>query len=278
MPSWPKLYKQKTNRRKEWKALKTTHAAALKASKVDFDAKLGAAIDKFELQVTKMAAEEFGKKSDTQDWVKVGAAATQLTAIVKPYKTKVSNLPVPTKTAMTTFLKALEDDAEMWSEAAKAPTTLQKGQQVDEWGNVLSAVGHLEALLKRSQVLGEYIAGARAGGTVTDPAVQADMGPREALTGTIHDSTPAALEAAKKIEALRMNFGKDATYRTVLKQTGERALNGPWATLRQHLADYLALPAADTKSGYFGEAAAVKVLAGNLEREFAEIKTAIDSL
>ena len=278
MPSWPKLYKQKTDRRKEWKALKTTHAAALKAGKVDFDAKLGAAIDKFELQVHKMAAQNFGKKSDTADWVKVGNAATQLAAIAKPYKTKVTNLPAPAKTAMTKFLNALEDDAEMWSAAAKAPTPLQKGVQVDEWASVASVIGHLESLLKRTQILGEGIADARAAGPVTDPTELAAMSTREALTGTIHDATPAALEAAKKVDALRSNFGKDVTYRSVLKQTGQRAVDGPWATLRQHLADYRNLPDVDKKSPFFGEAAAVNVLAKNLEREMTEVETALDSL
>ena len=69
MPNvWPKLYQKTTDRRKEWKALKTKHAAAIKASKVDFDANLGKALDAFETQVKKMATEGYGLKSTTQSW------------------------------------------------------------------------------------------------------------------------------------------------------------------------------------------------------------------
>src|SRR5258708_38058186 len=51
---WPSKYSKTTNRHNEWSTLKKKHAAAIKASKVDFDAGLGGAVDKFENMIKKV--------------------------------------------------------------------------------------------------------------------------------------------------------------------------------------------------------------------------------
>jgi hypothetical protein len=280
MPNWPSLYKKTTDRRKEWVALKKAHAANLKASKVDFDAKLGAAIDKFEVQVKKMATEDYGKKSTAKSWAAVATAASQLASVVHTYQGKLAALPGATKTQLGAFLKALAADADLWSTAAQAPGPKQGGQLVgDDWVEVYNAVQHLEALLKRSQILGETIAEARAAGQTTDPTQLAFMAERETLAGAIHDNVPAALDAAKKVEALRVNFGKDAAYKGLLKETGLSAVAGPWAPLRQQLAQYANLHKTVTRqAAYSAESAAVAVLAGNIERELAAVEGVLNAL
>src|SRR4051794_9199488 len=52
MPKSPILARLvKTDRRKEWVALKARHKAAIAAKKLDFNAKLGPALDKYQLAV-----------------------------------------------------------------------------------------------------------------------------------------------------------------------------------------------------------------------------------
>src|SRR6185436_20620860 len=90
---WPALYKKTTDRRKEWKALKTKHAAAIKASHVDFDSKLGPAIDTFEKLVTKVAAEGYGAEGTPDDFRKLSSAGSKMAIVARDYKGKLAALP-----------------------------------------------------------------------------------------------------------------------------------------------------------------------------------------
>ena len=56
---WPTKYNKTTNRHNEWSTLKKKHADAIKKSKINFDADLGSAIDKFENHIKKVASEGF---------------------------------------------------------------------------------------------------------------------------------------------------------------------------------------------------------------------------
>src|SRR5262249_3074304 len=71
---WPIKYSKTTSRHNEWSTLKKKHAAAIKASKVDFDAGLGGAVDKFENLIKKVAAAGYGNTATNADLEKVTQA------------------------------------------------------------------------------------------------------------------------------------------------------------------------------------------------------------
>src|SRR5258706_14703351 len=102
---WPARYDKKTDRRKEWVALKKKHAAAIKASKVNFEAKLGPSLDKFELGIKKVATAGFGTKATLSDLEKVSQAGLTAKVAATEYLKKGAALSQPAQAELTKFLK-----------------------------------------------------------------------------------------------------------------------------------------------------------------------------
>src|SRR5262245_49154670 len=111
---WPSKYSKTTNRHNEWSVLKKKHAAAIKASKIDFDAGLGGAVDKFENMIKKVAAAGYGDTATNADLEKVTQAGSSAAKVAREYKSKAAILKDPAKKELTAFLAAIESDAKLW--------------------------------------------------------------------------------------------------------------------------------------------------------------------
>lgn len=289
MPNlWPSKYKKTTDRRKEWKALKTKHAAALKASKVDFDAKLGPSIDTFETQVKKMATEGYGVKSTTQSWTTVGTAATKLLAVVNTYQGKVAALPAPAKQDLKEFLEALEADGTLWVTAAQNPTPTEAGPSL---GNARVAIyemaGELKALGERSQQYLDAIIEKRttefqpdagnpdpAHKSKADPERVAYLAALETQVDALLKAVEPARAAAKRLDEVAANARKDSTYVKVYKAGVKQAVAGPFAVLKRELAALKAIPHVSRPKGDIVEASMITVLSKQYLAHLAEVETA----
>lgn len=104
----------KTDRRQQWKDLKTRHKAAIAKAKLDFDLKLGPALDKYQTQVDKI--ESIVKTAELQSYQvqPVMDAAAPLDKIIKSYQEKVKLLDEPAKKELTTLLKSIDADCSQW--------------------------------------------------------------------------------------------------------------------------------------------------------------------
>jgi hypothetical protein len=119
MPKSPILAKLvKSDRRKEWTALKTKHKAAIAAKKLDFNAKLGPALDKYQLAVA-AANKLFVAEKLSQPLVqKALYAARTLEPIAQTYVSRVKGLGDPAEKELTAFLKAIVADCAGWEQVA----------------------------------------------------------------------------------------------------------------------------------------------------------------
>jgi hypothetical protein len=105
----------KSDRRKEWRALKSTHSKAIAASKVNFDAKLGPRLDDYQTAVDAVAkafAKDSVNRVGIQKVVKVaGPVRNVAESYLEQVKTKV---PEPARKELTAFLEAVMRDSADW--------------------------------------------------------------------------------------------------------------------------------------------------------------------
>jgi hypothetical protein len=124
----------KTDRRKQWKLLKSKHSKAISAAKLDFDLKLGPALDKYQTQVDKLTKLAATTELHTNQIQPVLLTVKPLKQIVASYRDKVKTLSEPAKKELTALLKAIDADGVAWTELAQAlhsqrptgPTAAQK--------------------------------------------------------------------------------------------------------------------------------------------------------
>lgn len=280
MPKWPSPYKKTTNRHKEWVALKKSHAAVLKVSKVDFDAGLGGAIDTFERLVKKLAAEGYGKKSTTESWNKVSAAAAQLGTVANTYQGKLSGLPAATKQDLTEFLEVLKDDAQVWQAAAKNPTPTAFGLLPDgQWDKLAAALEHMTAVLERARLLAMEVIKQRTSNQITDANELARLAQLEMQAADLREAVTDALPVVQRLVGLMSNNSHDATYFKVFKQEGKRAFKGPFVALRQELKAWPAILAGTPPgSPLKADVNIVTKLTGNIELELAAVEADLNAL
>ena len=119
MPYLPKVGKLvKSDRRREWQALKTKHSRAITAGRVKFDAKLGETLDKYQAQVAAI------NKQFAMQLVSVAAIAKLLTysrplrVLAESYQDRVKGLGGPAEKELTTFLSAVQADCRSWEEVS----------------------------------------------------------------------------------------------------------------------------------------------------------------
>lgn len=289
MPNvWPKLYKKTTDRRKEWKALKLKHAAAIKASKIDFDANLGKAVDAFETQVKKMATEGYGLKSTTQSWTTVGTAATKLVTVAKSYQGKLGGLADPAKKALTAFLEAVETDGGLWVTAAQNPTPTEAGPSLGEArGAIFEIARELRSMSERSKQYLEAIIEKRttefqpdagnpdpAHKSKADPERVAYLAALETQVDALIQAVEPARAAAKRLDEVASNARKDSTYVKVYKAGVKQAVAGPFATLKRELTALSAIPPVKRPKGDIVEASMIAILSKQFLGHLTEVEAA----
>ena len=124
----------KNDRRKQWKLLKSKHSKAISQAKLDFDLKLGPALDKYQTQVDKLIKLSAKTELHTNQIQPVLDTFTPLKTIVTSYRSKLTPLSEPAKKELTALLKAIEADGDSWTKLAvalqsqkpTAPTDAQK--------------------------------------------------------------------------------------------------------------------------------------------------------
>src|SRR3954463_7014325 len=105
----------KSDRRKEWRSLKSAHSKAIAASKVNFDAKLGPRLDEYQKAVDAVAtafAKDSVNRVGIQKVVKVaGPVRNVAESYLEQVKTKLSE---PARKELTAFLEAVMRDSADW--------------------------------------------------------------------------------------------------------------------------------------------------------------------
>lgn len=110
----------KSDRRRQWAALKSKHAKAIAAKKLDFDAKFGPLLDKYQAAmgvVDKLFARQAGTGKDIE---KVVALTRPLRNVAEYYRDKAKGLGDPAEKELVKFLKEIESDCQDWEKALDA--------------------------------------------------------------------------------------------------------------------------------------------------------------
>jgi hypothetical protein len=223
---WPGKYSKTTNRHNEWSALKKKHAAAIKASKVDFDAGLGGAVDKFENLIKKVAAAGYGASATNADLEKVTQAGLSAAKVAHDYKSKASALADPAKKELIAFLAEIEADAKLWDDATLAmPTKVVKLDT--KWVSVSAFAGHLTTIVQRGAEAQKFLAADPSAGTNAEL-----IGLKQHLTELLA-AAAASETAAKHLEGLVTNANANPAYLKLLKADSAKALAGPFNQFHQ---------------------------------------------
>ena len=228
--NWPSQYSKTTNRHNEWSALKKKHAAAIKASKVDFDAGLGKAVDNFENMIKKVAAAGYGARATNADLEKVTQAGLNAAKVAREYKTKTSALKDPAKKELTAFLAEIEADAKLWDDATLAMPT-QNVQLDTRWTSVAAFAGHLTTIVQRGAAAQTFLN--------ADPGIKTNLeliGLKSDLTELL-TAAAAAEKTAKHLEGLVTNAGSNPAYLKLLKAEAAKALAGSFKVFQQKYQD-----------------------------------------
>ena len=164
MPKSPIVAKLvKSDRRKEWQALKSKHKQALAASKVDFNAKLGPALDKYQLAVAAVTKLFVAEKLNQPAVQKALYAARPLEPIAQNYLGRVKGLGDPAEKELTAFLKAVLTDCAGWEQVAvlfdQGDTPAMSAAQL---AAVKELYGPLDRLTSQLDNLGKSLPAARA--------------------------------------------------------------------------------------------------------------------
>jgi hypothetical protein len=222
---WPTQYSKTTNRHTEWSTLKKKHAAAIKASKVDFDAGLGEVVDKFENMIKKVAKAGYGSTATNADLEKVTQAGLSAAKVARVYKAKASALKDPAKKELTAFLAEIEADAKLWDDATLAMPT--KTVKLDtRWASVAALAGHLTTIVQRGAEAQTFLN--------ADPGLKTNdelKGLKTHLTELL-TAAAAAEKSAKHLEGLVSNASNPA-YLKLLKAESAKALAGSFNVFRQ---------------------------------------------
>ena len=227
---WPSKYSKTTNRHNEWSALKKKHAAAIKASKVDFDAGLGGAVDKFENMIKKVAVAGYGATATNADLEKVTQAGLSAAKVARDYKSKAGALTDPAKKELTAFLVEIEADAKLWDDATLSMPT--KAVKLDaKWTSIAALAGHLTTIAQRGAAAQKFLD--------ADPGV----GTNQELIGLkthlkeLLVAAAAAETAAKHLEGLLSNANANPAYLKLLKADTAKALAGSFKVFHQKYQD-----------------------------------------
>jgi len=224
--NWPNKYSKTTNRHNEWAALKKKHAIAIKASKVDFDAGLGGAVDKFENMIKKVAAAGYGATATNADLEKVTQAGLSAAKVARDYKSKAAALKDPAKKELTAFLAEIEADAKLWDEATLALPT--KSIKLDtKWSSVAAFAGHLTTIVQRGAAAQKFLDADPGIGTSQDL-----IGLKTRLKELLA-AAAAAETAARHLEGLVSNANTNPAYLKLLKADTAKALAGPFNLFHQ---------------------------------------------
>ena len=106
----------KSDRRSQWSVLKSKHSKAISTKKIDFDGKLGPALDKFQVQV-KAVDKLFAAEQVSQPAIqKLLTTSRPLRGIADYYLDKVKGLGNPAEKELTAFLKAVNGDCLGWEQ------------------------------------------------------------------------------------------------------------------------------------------------------------------
>lgn len=218
---WPAAYNKATSRHNEWSALKKKHADAIKKSKLNFDADLGARIDAFENLIAKVAKADFGNTATLQDLEKVSSAGLNARAIAVSYKSKVAALADPAKKELTAFLSAITTDADLWAAATFNEPGATSQFNKDEWVVASAVAGHLRDLSPRlTKALAVF-----QGNSLF--ATNASLQNLHKHVTALRDAVAVAAPAAANVEKLFVNAAKNPTYLGVLKNTAHQLVAGP---------------------------------------------------
>ena len=151
----------KNDRRKQWKLLKTKHSQVIKAAKLDFDLKLGPALDKYQAEVDKLTKLAAKTNLDTNQVQPVLETVWALRKIVPTYSAKVKTLADPAKKELAGLLQAIEADGEGWEMLASAlrkqmPAAATKDER-DAAEALLAPLDHVhgisQTIIKHGQVV-----------------------------------------------------------------------------------------------------------------------------
>ncbi len=117
-----------TDRRKQWKDLKAKHSKAITKAKVNFDLKLGPALDKYQTQVDKLTKLSATTELSSMQVDPVYTASKALKTIVDSYHDKVKLLDEPARKELAALLTAIDNDCLSWEKlAVNTMGTLAKG-------------------------------------------------------------------------------------------------------------------------------------------------------
>jgi hypothetical protein len=163
MPSVPLIGKlTKSDRRNEWKTLKTRHDPALAAKRVKFDAGFGKALDNYQAPVKIVTKLFLDEKLSRKDLQKVVGAARSLEPLARSYVDRVKGVGGPAEKELTAFLKAVIADCEGWEKVLDMfeDTGLKAG--APQQAAVKELYGLLDRLLSQAENLGKSLDSARA--------------------------------------------------------------------------------------------------------------------
>lgn len=134
----------KSDRRSQWTALKSKHGKAIAAKKLNFDAKLGPALDKYQEPV-KAVDKLFAAEKVSQPAIqKVLAASQPLRNIAEDYLDRVKGLGDPAEKELTAFLKGVIADCTGWVQVSNM-LEQDSGPRIS--AGQLAAVRELQGLL-----------------------------------------------------------------------------------------------------------------------------------
>lgn len=148
----------KSDRRREWSTLKGKYGKLLAAHKIDFDAKFGPLLDKYQVQL-KTVEKLYAQDAVTPPAVeKVLVAARPLANVADAYRAKVKGRGGPLEKDVTAFLKEIEGECADWekaldlvaSESVHGRNTPAQLKAVKEVYGVLDALGQGLINLTRS--------------------------------------------------------------------------------------------------------------------------------
>jgi len=106
----------KSDRRKDWKALKTKHAAVLAAKRLKFEAGFGTALDNYAKPLAVVNKLFVAEKLSQPALQKVVTASRPLDQIAQHYLGNVKGLGGPAEKELSAFLTAVSADCNGWEQ------------------------------------------------------------------------------------------------------------------------------------------------------------------
>jgi hypothetical protein len=110
----------KIDRRQQWKTLKTKYKAEISRAKIDLDLKLGPGLDKYQVEVNKVAKLAASRNLTNGDILPITRVTSPLFGIVDRYQTRVKALTGPAGKELGAMLTALQAEFTGWDDLAKS--------------------------------------------------------------------------------------------------------------------------------------------------------------